>query len=129
MMIRFAVPSIADEVFETPMRRSIVAPAMDVLEGENETVVLFEMPGVEKSAVKVAFDRSILTVSAERPPVEIPEKGRLLLREHSAGAYHRTVRVHHPVDVGAMTALLENGVLRVALPKAETAKPRVIEVR
>ncbi|MCU0452906.1 MAG: Hsp20/alpha crystallin family protein [Bacteroidetes bacterium] len=129
MLIRFEVPSFATEVPQAPSLRPVVAPNTDVLEGEKETVVLMEMPSVDKAAVKVSFERGILTVSGERKPLELPEKGRILLREQSAIGYRRTVRVHHPVDVGSLTATLENGVLRIVLPKAEIAKPHVIEVR
>jgi HSP20 family molecular chaperone IbpA len=129
MLIHLEVPAFAHDVFETSNVRTVEAPNTDVYEGENETVVVMEMPGVEKSAVNVAFDRSVLTVSAERKSSDVPSKGRLLMQERSVGAYRRSVRIHHPVDIGAMTALLADGVLKVTVPKAEIAKPRVIEVR
>lgn len=129
MLIQFAVPAIVQESLDAVSEREVIAPSMDVLENENESMVVLELPGVDKSAVKVTFDRGVLTVTAERKPVEVPDKGRILMREQTAGLYRRSVRVHHPVEVGNMTANLEHGMLKVTLPKAETAKPRVIEVR
>lgn len=129
MLIQFAVPSFVQESLETSLNKEIVPPNTDILESENESVVALELPGVEKSAVKVSFDRGVLTVTAERKPFEIPDKGRILMREQTAGVYRRSVRVHHPVEIGNLTAQLTDGILRVTLPKAEVAKPRVIEVR
>lgn len=128
MLIQFAVPATVEDSLEMAIDR-VVAPNTDILEDENQTTAVFELPGVEKSDLKVTFERGVLTVTAERKPLEIPEKGRLLLRERMAGTYRRSVRVHHPVEVASMSAHLADGVLHVALPKAEVAKARVIEVR
>jgi HSP20 family molecular chaperone IbpA len=129
MLIQFAVPAMVDEAHETTAQRHVGAPNTDVIEDENQTVAVLEVPGVDKSDVKVSFDRGVLTVTAERKPYEVPEKGRILLREQTIGVYRRSMRVQHPVEVGNLTAHLADGILRVTLPKAEVAKPRVIEVR
>lgn len=129
MLIHFAVPAFAEDTLETPANRTVVAPNTDIMEGENETVAALELPGVERSAIKVTFDRGVLTVTAERKPFEISEKSRFLMREQTATEFRRSVRVHHPVEIGAMTAHLEHGILRITMPKAEIAKPRVIEVK
>jgi HSP20 family molecular chaperone IbpA len=129
MLIKFAVPAMTEGALEAMVTQEVVAPNTDIMEDDNQTVAVVELPGVEKSDVKVTFERGVLTVTAERKPFEIPEKGRVLMREQTAGAYRRSLRVHHPVEVGNMTAHLADGILRVTLPKAEVAKPRVIEVR
>lgn len=129
MLIQFAVPPMVEEALETTVRRHVVAPNTDVIEDENQTVAVVELPGIDRSDVKVSFDRGVLTVTAERKPYEVPQKGRILLREQTIGVYRRSLRVHHPVEVGNLTAHLADGILRVTLPKAEVAKARVIEVR
>lgn len=129
MLIRFEVPAVLDQLLETPVRESVIAPNTDVMEAENETAVVMELPGVEKSDLKLSFERGILTMSGERKSSTTEETIRVLLRERTAQRYHRVVRIHHPVEAGSIEAHLEHGILRVTLPKAEAAKPRVIEVR
>ncbi len=128
MLIRFEVPSV-DQLFEPSALAVAAVPNADVIENEEYSVVLMEMPGVEKSSVKVVFERGILTVTGERKPLEVPEKARIIMQEQVNGVYSRSMRVHHPVEASSISATLENGLLRIVLPKAEIAKPRVIEVR
>ena len=128
MLIRFEVPSV-DQLFEPLASATAAVPNADVIENEESSVVLMEMPGVGKSSVKVMFERGILTVTGERKPLEVPEKARIIMQEQTSRVYSRSLRVHHPVEAGAISATLENGLLRIVLPKAEIAKPRVIEVR
>lgn len=129
MLIRFEVPAFVADRTAAPLDENIVAPATDIVENEHETVVLMEMPGVDRSAVKVSFDRGMLTVSADRRPSESPTNGRLLMQEQVVSGYRRSVRISHPVEPSGLSAKLEDGLLRVSVPKAAIAKPRVIEVR
>jgi HSP20 family protein len=40
----------------------------------------------------------------------------------------RTVQLPDSVDSGKVEAILQNGVLKVSIPKAEQAKPKVVKV-
>jgi HSP20 family protein len=57
------------------------------------------------------------------------ENETVLMREYDTGAYHREFRISNLIDRAKIDASLNNGVLRLTLPKAEAAKPRTIEVR
>lgn len=129
MFIRVAVPSILEELTDTPAFEMPSTPAVDVLENEHDTVVVAEMPGVTKESVSVTFERDVLVIKGERKPLEIPEKARVLMHEQHTRTFMRSLRIRHDVDRTAISASLANGMLRVVLPKAEVAKPRVIEVR
>ncbi len=129
MFIRVAVPSFLEELTDTAAFDTPATPAVDVLENEHNTVVVAEMPGVIKENVSVTFERDILIIKGERKPLEIPEKARVLMHEQQTRTFVRSLRIRHDVDRTAISASLENGMLRIVLPKAEVAKPRVIEVR
>ncbi len=129
MFIRVAVPSFLEELTDSPAFATPSTPAVDVLENEHDTVVVAEMPGVTKENVSVTFERDVLIMKGERKPLEIPEKARVLMHEQQTRTFVRSLRIRHDVDRTAISASLENGMLRVVLPKAEVAKPRVIEVR
>jgi len=129
MLIRFEVPSSVDQLFDVPAFHPAIAPNTDVFESENETIVSMEVPGVEKSDIKVSFERNILTVLAERKAPTTQDQGRVVLQERGLQSYRRALRIQHAVEPGAIKANLEHGILRITLPKAEAAKPRVVEVR
>lgn len=129
MLIRVAVPSLLDELINASERTIPTSPAVDVMENEIESVVVAELPGVAKEDIAVTFERNILTLSGERKAAQIPENTRVLLHEQRPRSFRRSLRVPHDVERTAISASLENGLLRIVLPKAETAKPRVVEVR
>jgi len=129
MFIRVALPSLLDELIdasETPVQAS---PAVDVLENENESVIVAEIPGVAKEDVSVTLERNILTFSGERKAVQVPENARVLLHEQKVRSFRRSLRIPHDVERSAISASLENGLLRIVLPKAEEARATQIEIK
>jgi len=129
MLIRVPLPSLLDELIDASATPVQATPAVDVMENENETVIIAELPGVAKEDIVVTFERNILTFSGERKTAQIPENARVLLHEQKVRSFRRSMRISHDVERPAISASLENGLLRIVLPKAEVAKPRIIEVR
>lgn len=117
------------DAYPSSMRKVHSAPLMNVAESEKETVVVMELPGVAREDVKISFEDGILTIAGERKGVALPEGSRWLRNETVAGQFRRDLRLVKPVKVDAITAELKNGILRVALPTAEEARPREISVR
>lgn len=73
----------------------------------------FDLPGVSEDDIDITFDSGTLTVRGER-------NGRTMIR---------TVSVPNTVEVDKAEAEYKNGVLRIAMPIAEAAKPKRIQVR
>lgn len=92
--------------------------AVDVHEDKDAYHASFEVPGVKKEDVKIELDNGLLTVSAEKR-----EKSG---DNESSFSLTRSVSVPDGVNAEAITARLEDGILRVTLPKAEHSKPRSI---
>lgn len=123
-----------DSLFDTLLGGTVVprtrrAPVMDLRDSENESVLAMELPGVAKEDVKISVEKGMLTISGERKDPGLPEGSRPLRSEISYGTFVRTLELPHPVNVDAIAAELNNGILRVVLPKAEEARPRAISVK
>lgn len=88
----------------------------DVSEHDDHFMVSFDMPGVKQEDIKIELQKNQLIISGER-------SGRTQSR------YERTFTLPETVNSEKIEAQYENGVLNLALPKAEVAKPRTIEVR
>ena len=134
MLVRFEYPgtfnNLIEDVFKTdilPTRSTY--PAIDIAEQDNETVVIAELPGAKKEDVKITFEKNVLTISGERKPYEIRENARILLNEARVLNFNRSIEFGYNVDVNKISADMNNGVLRIVLPKAESARARTIEVK
>ena len=103
--------------------------ALDVEENEERYIVRADLPGVSLEDISVNIHDDLLTISAETTSESNDESKRVLVRERRVGKFSRSLRFPIPVNGDNVEASFENGVLSVAVPKAEDAKPRQIPVR
>jgi len=134
MLVRLEYPRISNEVIESLFGTERFpgtsrGPAMDVTESEHEIVASLELPGVKKEDVKVTFEKGILTIEGTRKQPELAKDARVLLNEVSARDFRRSVKIAVEIDANNMGAELQDGILRVVLPKAPESRPRSIAVR
>ncbi len=101
------------------------APAVDIYENEDEILLHADMPGVVKENVTVNVDNGRLEISGTR---KLDKKGNDAWQEFADVEYRRVFSVPQSIDVGKVHAELKEGVLRLHLPKAESAKPRTIKI-
>ena len=104
-------------------------PSLDVADYGNETVLTADMPGVRREDLKIRSDNNVLTLSGNRPKQTLPEGGSWIRNETWDGAFSRSIQLPRLVKADSITAELNNGVLRIVVPKAEEAKARQIEVK
>jgi len=105
------------------------APAVDIVETENELVLKADVPGVELKDIDVQLENGTLTVKGERK-FEKDEKSKGFHRmERSHGSFVRIFTVPDTVDSENVKAAYEAGVLTITLPKKEIAKPKAIKVQ
>ena len=106
-------------------------PPVDAWETEQAFVVQLDLPGLTPDQVDVNFDRNTLTVRGTRgatiPQAENGER-RVFIAERTPGSFSRSLRFPQYVESTKIEAAFTNGVLTITVPKAETAKPRKIEI-
>ena len=101
---------------------AIVMPSVDVRENDNEIIVEAEVPGMSEDDVDITLRDGVLTVKGEKKSEREEDKDDMHVTERSYGSFNRTFRLPDTVDEDKVTAALENGVLRVTLPKSPEAK-------
>jgi len=110
-------PARADEHY--------TVPSVDITETKDEFILEADMPGVTKTSLEVLLDGSELTIVGRPAPAGARQ---YLHRESSLATFRRSFLLDPMIDAGRVTAQIDNGVLRVRLPKAEEVKPRKIKV-
>jgi HSP20 family protein len=105
-------------------------PSCDVNETKDHYLVSFDMPGVKKEDIKIEVQGNELVISGERRRELREQEGEATLRlERSYGKFERTFTLPSTIATEKIEAHYENGVLNVALPKAEVAKGRTIQIQ
>lgn len=84
------------------------------------------MPGVDKQGVEVTVDDGKLTLIGHRKAWESP--GRPVYTERREASFRRVFDLDPSIDAEKISAQIEQGLLTVQLHKAESAKPRKIQV-
>lgn len=104
-----------------------VAPAVDIYQSAEELLIVADLPGVTREGLELSYERGQIRI-AGRPEVGGPG-GTLLYGPRARPSYARTFSIPGTIDVARISAELDDGVLRLRLPKAEQAKPRQIAVQ
>lgn len=102
-------------------------PAHNLKEASDAYGLEVFAPGVTKDAVELNVDKGELVITARRR-WKAPEGWTEVFRETSDANYRLRLDLNDAVDVDKIGAELEQGVLRVTLPKADAVKPRKIEI-
>lgn len=103
-------------------------PAVDIFETEREITLIADMPGVRPDKLDIDLRENTLTLAGDVTASESPEETDVF-REYEIGKYFRQFTLSEVIDQGKINANLNDGVLRLTLPKVEKAKPRKISVK
>jgi len=124
-----------DRIVESFLRPSYAStvnfqPSCDINEGKDHYLVSFDMPGVRKEDIKIEVQGNNLVISGERQrEVKEQDGDATLYHERAYGKFERTFVMPTSINAEKIEAHYENGVLNVALPKAESAKGRTIQIQ
>lgn len=132
-----AVGQLQEELqrlFEAPLADTgsqffnVWAPALDVYEDKDSLVVTLEVPGMKKEDFEVALHEGVLSVSGERRLDDRREKASGYRTERFEGRFQRSVTLPKAVQADKVKATYKDGILSIAMPIAEEARPKQIVV-
>ena len=133
------LPSIFNDVFgnEWIEKSSVMVPAVNILENEDEYKVEMAVAGLTKEDFKIHVNENDeLVVSSEKHSEhneDNKKKGTYLRREFSYSQFRQSMLLPDDVDKEHISAKVEHGVLTVDLPKkkpaASAAATRQIDVK
>jgi HSP20 family protein len=105
-----------------------VGMPIDAYRNGDEFVVAFDLPGVDPDAIDIDVERNVLTVKAERRPLDLHQDAQYQISERPLGVFSRQVFLSDALDADRIQATYDNGVLLLRLPVAEQAKPRKVAI-
>jgi HSP20 family protein len=104
-----------------------LTPVVDIRSTADGYELRAEMPGVGKDGVELTVDNGQLTLIGHRRPAQAG--GQCIYRERRELDYRRVYELDPSIDTARISAKMEQGVLTVTLPKAESVKPRRITLQ
>jgi len=125
------VNRLFNDVFERNQNESSLstwAPAVDIYETEQELVVKADLPDVDPKELDIRVENNVLTIRGERKFEKNVSQDNYLRVERTYGAFSRSFSLSNTVNPEAIKAEYRNGVLSLAIPKREEAKPKQIKV-
>lgn len=121
--------AVVDDFLGATETKNHYVPAVDVTETEKAYLVSLDVPGLSKEEIKIELLGDQLKISGERATDKDETNKKYHVIERSYGRFERTIQLPDNIDSDKVEALHENGVLKIALPKTEAAKPKVIDVK
>lgn len=112
---------------ETTSPVRFYVPVTDIYETEDGLTVLMEMPGVDRANVEIDVKDGVLTVQGRIDSTKYEEL-KPVYTEYNIGHYRRSFSISNKINQDRISAQMSDGVLKLALPKADEVKPRRIAV-
>ena len=117
-------PAVQQQQSQPAERRFYAIPVVDVESTADGYTLHVEMQGVNKSGVEITAENGDLVIVGHRAPQEI--SGEPVHRESRPVDFRRVYELDPSIDTNRISAKMEQGVLSVHLPKAESVRPRRI---
>jgi HSP20 family protein len=102
-------------------------PDVDIFNGEDNLVLVMDLPGVKKGEVTIEVDENNTLMVKAKSSFTEPEG--LIYRNFNSGNYFRAFTLSNEFNKDNISAQLENGVLELTIPRREEVKPKRIEIK
>ena len=120
--------NLAQREGDQSARRMTITPAVDIFEDGQAVTLWADLPGVTKDKLDVRVHDGNLSIEAEAV-VPTPANLRVQHVEVREPRFARTFTLSPDFDTSKIEASLQDGVLKLTIPRREEARPRRIEVK
>jgi HSP20 family protein len=103
-------------------------PRTNISEDEKEFTLTMELPGVAKKDIEVSIDGDTLTIEAQSAEESESKSKNVIRSEIRSEKFRRTFQIGSKIDRESVKAKLDNGMLRLTLPKSSETVGRKIDV-
>jgi HSP20 family protein len=126
---RRELPADLVRLLETKSAAAECTPPMDVVESAQAIEVLLDIPGVASTDIEIVFAGNVLLIAGRKLPATCEHKDAAFhMAERAFGRFARALSVEGAFDAGRATATLDNGELRVVLPRITDRRGHQIRI-
>jgi len=106
--------------------KDTLVPHVDICEDKDSVTLYADLPRVAKDGLDVHIDKDTLQIYG-KAPLDCGDAEKRY-SEFSFKDYYRAFTIGEEIDRDKIAASMNNGVLKLVLPKAERVKPRKIDI-
>jgi HSP20 family protein len=123
------------EMFQDPfggtglLADNVFRPNLDVTETNDAFEINVDLPGVGEEDIEVQITGNRLTINGRREAEQTREGDRYVAVERAYGTFTRSFVLPDSADTEQVEARLENGVLKVRVPKRGEMKGRKVSIQ
>jgi HSP20 family protein len=105
--------------FQRHFRLSTSTPEIDIKENDFQYMVMVNLPGADENDISVTLDGQRLTIKGKRhyEKQDRSPNGNIVFQERQSGKFKRSLTLAHPVQQNKMKTRLDNGILKILIPK------------
>ena len=101
---------------------------LDVSEKNGDIIVKASLPGFDRKDIEVQIHDNVLTIKAEHTEMHEDKDETYYRRERRFGSVSRRVALPGVVSEKDAKAEFQDGVLKLIIPQAKEAKPKLIPI-
>lgn len=126
--IRRQINDVFGDLAAEVLPRADWAPAMRLLDHGDHFLLLAHLVGIEPDELDVQVTADTISLSGQRPELELPEGAKLLYDDVRYGHFQRVINLPEPIQNSQVAAQFEQGVLTLTLPKVVEAQTKVVKI-
>lgn len=104
-------------------------PAVDMYEDNDNVVVETQLAGIDLEKIDVSIENDVLCIKGEGEKKTEVEEKNYYRKEIRRGNFYRSIPLPTRVDGDKASAVAEEGILKIYIPKASEAKPKSIKIK
>jgi HSP20 family protein len=123
-----------DKIFSELMPSTYVSkngyvPAIDMYEEDDTVIIETQLAGIDPDKVSISIENDVLTIQGESKKESEVEDKNYYRKEIRRGGFYRNIPLPTRVQGDKASAVSEDGVLKISVPKANESKPKQIKIK
>lgn len=120
-MTESMLPSVRGEQFG-------FTPAVDMYEDKDNIIVETQLAGIDPEKVDISIENNVLCIKGESEKKREVDDKNYYRKEIRRGSFFRSIPLPTKVDSEKASAINDDGVLKISVPKAAEVKPKSIKI-
>lgn len=114
--------------FKVASHGASFVPAIDVYQKGDSVMVESSITGIDPEKIDISIENDVLTIKGQAEKKSEVDEKNYYRKEIRSGNFFRSVNLPCAVKGDKASAVYEDGILKISVPKAEEAKPKKIKI-